>query len=466
MTDSKTKQVPYGAYHKTKIPAHDPEITESQPGSPMGELMRKIWQPVCLSEELTDVPKAIRILNEDLVAFRDRSGRVGVLQRHCSHRGTSLEYGIIQPNGIRCCYHGWVYDVDGTILEMPAEPKDSKIYDSVVHGSYPALERDGLVFAYMGDPAEKPDFPEFDGFHYPKGTKLVPFSNIYPCNWLQVYENIMDHIHTALLHTNMTVDSVDASTKGDLNLDGFEDFPIMDWEQTRNGNGMVFIANRRNPDQQSIWVRITEMSFPNLLQIGCLFPSARRERHSAVCLTRWHVPVDNENMIIFGFRHFNDEIDPDKAGLEEDCGYDRIDFLVGQTGGRSYEEGQRAPGDWEALGSQRPIAVHALENPGHSDMGVYLCRKLLRGLARGETPADTSRAISAGGKDTLHMYSQDSVLNVPMQSGTDDAELMKGYGRQILAIMQEADELPSDKRDAYVRSRLDDLDGGYRQAAE
>jgi hypothetical protein len=139
---------------------------------------------------------------------------------------------------------------------------------------------------------------------------------------------------------------------------------------------------------------------------------------------------------------------------------------VGQTGGRSYEEGQRAPGDWEALGSQRPIAVHALENPGHSDMGVYLCRKLLRGLARGETPADTSRAISAGGKDTLHMYSQDSVLNVPMQSGTDDAELMKGYGRQILAIMQEADELPSDKRDAYVRSRLDDLDGGYRQAAE
>lgn len=466
MAGGKKQDGPYGAYHKREFPAHDPEITESQAGSPMGEYMRKFWQPVCMSEELTDVPKAIRILNEDLVAFRDRSGRVGVLQRNCSHRGTSLEYGIIQPKGIRCCYHGWVYDVDGRILELPAEPKDSKIYDTVFQGAYPAVEKYGLVFAYMGDPAEKPDFPEYDSFHYPKDTKLVPFTNIYPCNWLQVYENIMDHIHTALLHTNMTVESVDAATAEGLNLDGFEDLPVMDWEQTRNGNGMVFIANRRNPDKQSIWVRITEMSFPNLLQIGCLFPSARSKRHSTVCMTRWHVPVDNENMIIFGLRHFNDEMDPDHDGREEDCGYDKVDFLVGQTGGRTYDEGQRAPGDWEALCSQRPIAVHALENPGRSDVGVYLCRKLLRQAVRGETPADTTRTISEGGKDTLHMYTQDTVLNIPTQSGMDDAELVKGYGRQILAIMHEADELPSDKRDAYVRSRLDDLDGGFRQAAE
>ena len=124
------KQMRYGAYHKTRVPDYDPELAETGPGTPMGEYLRKSWQPVCLSEELTDVPKAIRIMVEDLVAFRDRSGRIGVLQRHCSHRGTSLEYGIIQPKGIRCCYHGWVYDVDGTILEMPVEPKDSRIYDT------------------------------------------------------------------------------------------------------------------------------------------------------------------------------------------------------------------------------------------------------------------------------------------------------------------------------------------------
>ena len=184
-----------------------------------------------------------------------------------------------------------------------------------------------------------------------------------------------------------------------------------------------------------------------------------------MCLTRWHVPVDNTHMKMFGWRHFNDEVDPLGAGNKDDCGYDSIDFLDGQSE-RPYDEGQRAPSDWEALGSQRPIAVHALENPGQSDIGVYLCRKLLRSLVRGETPADTTRDISAGGKDTLSMYTQDSVLHVPPQPGKDDAELMKEYGRKVLAIMIEADELPSDKRDAHVRTRLDDLDGGLLQAAE
>ena len=466
MPSEQPVQMPYGAYHKTEFSAHDPELTEVQPGTPMGEYMRKFWHPVCLSEELTDVPKVIRVLGEDLVAFRDRSRRIGVLQRHCSHRGTSLEYGIIQPKGIRCCYHGWVYDIDGTILEMPAEPEESKFKKNVFHGAYPAFERSGLVFAYMGDPEQKPDFPEYDGFHYPKGTKLVPFSNIYPCNWLQAFENNMDHMHTAILHTNMTVESVDAAMANGLNLEGFNDMPVMDYEVTRNGHGCVFMANRRNPDQQTIWVRITEMTFPNLLQNGSLFPSARRERHSTMCMTRWHVPVDNNNLIMFGWRHFNDEVDPDDLGDENDCGYDRIDFLVGQTGNRTYEEGQRAPGDWEAISNQRRIAVHALENPGQCDIGVYMCRRLLRELVRGGTPADTSRAISTGGKDTLHMYTQDSVLNIPMRPSRDDAELLRSVGRQVLAIMMEADDLPSGQRDAHVRSRLDNLDGGYRQAAD
>ena len=97
-------------------------------------------------------PRRFGFSGEDLVAFRDRSGRVGVLQRHCSHRGASLEFGIIQPRGIRCCLHGWVYDIDGTILETPVEPKTSKIKETVCQGAYPAFERDGLVFAYMGAP--------------------------------------------------------------------------------------------------------------------------------------------------------------------------------------------------------------------------------------------------------------------------------------------------------------------------
>lgn len=450
---SRLREVPYGAYHKRQIPPEDAELTHTNPGTPMGEYMRRFWQPVCLSQELTKLPKAVRILGENLVAFRDRSGRVGVLQRHCSHRGASLEYGIIGERGIRCCYHGWLYDIDGTLLEAPAEPADSRLFKTVCQGAYPAFERDGLVFAYMGPPEDKPEFPIYDSYVLPKGTRLIPFSNIYPCNWLQVYENIMDHMHTALLHNNMTVEGVDASVAEGLSLTGFGDMPAMRWTPTRNGNGMVFIANRR-VGEHKVWVRITEMAFPNYLQIGSLVPSAASGRHSTTALTRWHVPVDDTHMIIFGWRHFNDEVDPDHVGCEADCGVDKIDFLDGQTGGRPYEEAQAAPGDWEALVSQRPIAIHALERPGTSDVGVYMCRKLLRRAVRGQTPADTSRPAG----DTLFMYAQDSVLSVSVPMGDNDA--LVHVGDQVLGVLMSADPLPSDQRDGHVRAGLDAIDGG------
>ena len=141
---------PYGGYHRRDVLPEDAELTHVGPGTPCGEYMRRFWWPVCLSEQVTELPHAIRILGEDLVAFRDRSNRVGVLHRHCSHRGTSLEYGIPSHRGIRCCYHDWLFDVDGRILETPGEPADSRLKDSFVHGAYPALEYHGLVFAYLG----------------------------------------------------------------------------------------------------------------------------------------------------------------------------------------------------------------------------------------------------------------------------------------------------------------------------
>ncbi len=451
---SETKNAPYSGYYKRDVPPEDPELTHAGPGMPMGEYMRRFWQPVCLSEELTDVPKAIRILGEDLVAFRDRSGHTGVLHRHCSHRGASLEFGIIAERGLRCCYHGWLYDVDGKLLETPAEPPESRLRETICHGAYRAFERDGLVFAYMGPPDQVPAFPVYDSYVIPSGTKLVPFSNVYPCNWLQVYENIMDHMHTAILHNNMTVEGVDSAMAAGVTLSGFGDMPVMQWEPTRGGNGMVFIAGRRLGDDK-IWIRITEMSFPNYLQIGSLMASAARERHSTTALTRWHVPVDDTHMIIFGWRHFNDEVDPDRVGRPEECGVDKIDFLEGQTGHRTYEIAQRAPGDWEALISQRPIAIHALEHPAKSDVGVYMCRKLLRAVVAGKVPPHPAPPAEM----SLPMYASDSVLNIPKDAGIDDRELVKRIGRQVFAIMQEANALSPGERDAHVRKRLNDLDG-------
>ena len=458
------KKMPFGAYYKREIPSPDMELTSTMPGTPMGEYMRRFWQPVCLSQELTELPKAIRIMGEDLVAFRDRRGRIGVLQRHCSHRGASLEFGIVSEQGIRCCYHGWLYDIDGTILDTPCEPPDSRRRESIRHGAYPGFERDGLVFAYMGPPESKPEFPIYDSYVLPWGTRLVPFSNIYPCNWLQVHENVMDHMHAAVLHNGMTVEGVDAAIAAGVTLKGFGDMPIMQWEPTRNGNAMVFIAGRRVSDDK-VWIRITEIEV-NFHQIGSLMPSAARERHSTVSFTRWNVPVDDRNMIIFGWRHFNDEVDPDHAGREEDCGVDRVDFLVGQTGNRTYEEGQRAPGDWEALVSQRPIAIHALEHPGTSDAGVYMCRRLLRNVIRGKTPADTTRTAAIAAGDSLPSYAQDSVLRLQRREGAADRDAILQLGKRVLDIMKETDALPSRERDAHVRRRIDSLDGGAERADE
>src|SRR5438876_46217 len=128
------------------------ELTRTGRGTPAGEYLRRFWQPVALSEEVGEVPLALHILGEKLVLFRDGGGRLGLLHRHCSHRGASLEFGIVSERGLRCAYHGWKYDVDGTILETPALPPDSKVKQKLCHGAYPTVEYAGLVFAYFGPP--------------------------------------------------------------------------------------------------------------------------------------------------------------------------------------------------------------------------------------------------------------------------------------------------------------------------
>ena len=122
----------YKGFERTAVLPEDPELTHTEPGTPMGDLMRRFWQPVCLSEELTDEPRAIRILGEDLVAFRDKSSQVGVLHRHCCHRGASLEFGIIRETGIRCCYHGFQYNVDGTLIGVPGDAYEGAERDTFI----------------------------------------------------------------------------------------------------------------------------------------------------------------------------------------------------------------------------------------------------------------------------------------------------------------------------------------------
>jgi tert-butyl alcohol monooxygenase / tert-amyl alcohol desaturase len=456
----------YGLRESQRLAPNDLELLQSGPNTALGEYMRRYWQPVCLSQELTDVPKAIKILHEELVAFRDRSGHVGVLHRKCAHRGASLEFGIVQKHGIRCCYHGWHYDVDGTLLEAPAELRDTRLKETVCQGAYPAFERDGIVFAYMGPPDKQPPFPVFDGYLLPEGNRLVPFYNVFDCNWLQVYENQIDHYHTALLHNNMTVEGVDKQIAEGATLQGgFGAMPIIDWYPVRSGHGMIFTAGRRLSDQQ-VWIRISEMGFPNWMQNAAIVAAAP-QRHSGPAMSRWQVPVDDEHSIAFGWRHFNDEVDPEHNGREEECGVDKIDFLIGQTRHRPYEHTQRVPGDYEAIVSQGPVAIHALEHPGRTDVGVYLCRSLLRDLLRGKTPTDPTLALAEkAGDSTLPRHTSDSRLNLSRHPDSEkDREIIRSAAKRLFEAMKDCEELSLAQRKPYVLNRLDEIEREFNPVA-
>lgn len=460
-----TPGLAYSGFHQRIVPSEDAEITHAGPETPLGEYMRRFWQPVCFSDQLKDLPHAIKIMGEKLVAFRDRRGRIAVMQRHCCHRGASLEYGIIQDCGIRCCYHGIQYDIDGTIIDIPGEPNAERIKTRMAQGAYPAFERDGLVFTYMGPPGHKPEFPEYDAFEKVGDTRLLPFSNVFPCNWLQVMDNIADQMHTYQLHNPAALYG-DHVPEG-LNISGvalsaaFFNLPIMDYIPVREGTGMVFIAGRR-VSEDLVWVRMNDLIVPNIGQHAYLFEdgSERRIWHR-VHMSRWYVPVDDQNSVIFGWRMFGKEIDPLQKGDEAHVGWDDMDFLDGQVGNRTYEEGQRLPGDWEAVKSQRPIAVHALENPLGGDRGVYLLRKLIRDAVRQKNPeADPARMHRRAAEGRAYpTYTNNTILRVPeCKSKAEDERMILNLGRTIVDILSEADSMEGRKRDEFVKARLEGLE--------
>ena len=442
---------PYSGYYLRDVPDHDPEITHTGPGTAMGEYMRRHWQPVCLTQQLTDLPLALKVLHEDLVVFRDRSGEIGVLHKHCSHRGTSLEYGIVSDHGIRCCYHGWLFGVDGRVIETPGEPPDSRLKENVVHGAYPVKECDGLIFAYMGPPDEIPEFPTRETFDRDDIEK-IPFLVNHSNNWLQTYENMMDPVHSVFLHSRMTGLQLSKS---------FGEIPHMEYEETHNGGGLVYISKRRLPNDK-IWVRHVHFRFPNEAHFGTLFDISDKDLFfQRVYVTRWIVPHDDESCTFFGWRFIHDDL---PGGDRARIGINSIDF-DGQAEGPDYESKQRTPGDWEAQAGQRPIAVHALEHRASTDAGVTLLRQLLRQAVRHETPSawPTESAIGARARrvdrvNSRFTYAQDSVLTVPkLPDKTEDWSLLGETGRRVTEILYEADRLDDEDRDTFVKAKFREL---------
>jgi len=183
--------------------------------APMGQIARRHWLPACLIEEVAEpdgAPVAVRLLGEDLVAFRDTDGRVGLLDRHCAHRRASLVFGRNEECGLRCLYHGWKVDVDGKILEMPSEPAGTPMKDKAKHKAYPAQEWGGVVWTYMGPRDTQPEFqppPWAPGAE----SKVSIAKIVIPCNWAQILEGAIDSAHSSSLHSSDMVPARVTSAK-------------------------------------------------------------------------------------------------------------------------------------------------------------------------------------------------------------------------------------------------------------
>jgi nitrite reductase/ring-hydroxylating ferredoxin subunit len=402
----------YSAYHHRGLPPEDTELTQVGPGTPCGEYLRRFWHPIITSEEVQDLPRRLRIMGEDLVVFRDKSGAIGLLELYCPHRGTSLEFGLVCDNGLRCCYHGWRFGVDGKILETPGEPPDSTLKERLYHGAYPVLEYNGLVFAYMGPPDKRPDFPVFDTYDLP-GYELVAMPGyVWPCNWLQVKENSMDPAHLAFLHTlpGSAGFTVDLAALGE-------------WDYVETSAGMVYIDTRRQGDR--VWVRVADFIPPNIHQFPPnADPMAQRASVNRPTATRWAVPIDDTHTMQIGFNRA-----PKGRGARRGAGF-------GQDGDRPYEERQRVPGDYDAQVSiHGGTARHSLEHLASTDRGITMLRNMIRrGLRAVQNGADPMSPSRQGGA-VIPTYSQDRVvLGIPpAPTPEEDSRLLREVGRKVVA---------------------------------
>lgn len=361
---------------------HDPLLTEVGRDTPMGELLRRYWHPFALSAEIEADTLKVRLLGENLIAFRDGQGDVGLLHERCCHRGTSLYFARVEERGLRCCYHGWLFAPDGYCLEMPCEPAGSSRHSMVRQPWYPVREYRGLVFAYLGPYDRLPAFPIYDSIERDarkpgqivlastglgSGGHVVMLeaglrtgSPVMPANWLQIFENVMDPYHVYILHMNMSgaqFASVMAQT------------PEIEWGDTPLG---MRAYQDRKLDGGRLFRRITEAFVPNVRLVPTPAVGEKGHGFEPGGLLSWVVPNDDTHTTFFSLGAFP---------LKEDGALYPV--RRAQFDGRGWEdlseaEHRRMPGDFEAQVGQGSISVHAEEHLVLSDRGIIMLRRKWR----------------------------------------------------------------------------------------
>jgi phthalate 4,5-dioxygenase len=266
-------------------------LTQTGPGTPMGQLFRRYWIPALLSEELPEpdcAPVRLKLLSERLIAFRDTQGRVGLLDEFCRHRRASLWFGRNEEGGLRCSYHGWKYDVAGQCVDVPSEPPE--FCRGVKLKSYPAVERGGAVWAYMGPPEHRPPFPEFEWTLVPETHRYV-CKRLQECNYLQAMEGGIDSSHVSSLHSGeMDSDALHKGTQGAA----YQAAARPKFEVLESAGGLV-IGARRNAEAGRYYWRVSQWIMPWYTMIP---PYGEHALHGHA----W-VPIDDERCWAWSMSH-------------------------------------------------------------------------------------------------------------------------------------------------------------------
>lgn len=381
-------------------------LTQTGAETPGGQLLRRYWQPVALSEELTSggAPLRVKILGEDLVLFRDDQERAGLLGIHCSHRGTNLSYGRVENGGLRCLYHGWLYDIAGRCLEQPGEPGGGEHRDAIRHPAYPCQEAKGVIFAYLG-PGEPPLLPNYQFLNAPPDHLYV--NKIYhDCNYLQANEGNIDPVHLSFLHRFLEnredrYRGVRGAEESHYNLVARNIAPILDVEVTDFG---VRIYTVRRLEGGKAYLRVSYFILPNL----SAFPGQTGGEGYSV---NWHVPVDDDHHWKYTFVYSTgapldkNVVNRERSDLTSDYRLVRNEanrFMQDRDSMKTKTYAGMGTGfqahDAFATASQGAIQDRAEEHLVSSDKAIVAARKLLekaiRDVQEGREPPHVVRESS------------------------------------------------------------------------
>ncbi|MCH7481838.1 MAG: aromatic ring-hydroxylating dioxygenase subunit alpha [Chloroflexi bacterium] len=345
-------------------------LTSVGPGTPMGELMRRYWHPIAAATELDERPtKEVRLLGEDLVLYKDRSGTIGLIERTCAHRRVNLAYGIPEEHGLRCMYHGWLYDETGQCIEQPFEETvhpDGRFKEKVRLAGYSVEVLGGLIFAYMG-PQPVPLLPRFEPFMWENGWADIALADL-PCNWLQCMENSLDPVHLEWLHGYWGVWQRQEKARAQGSDAGV--FPTIPQPHKRIGFDVFDygIIKRRitgdTDESHNDWRVGHPIMFPATLFVGS----------ATNCSLQFRTPVDDTHTLHITWYFFRaapghteppqDVIPHWNVPLHEPDGRLIADLVNHQ--------------DFVAWITQGPNADRSREKLGESDKGIILYRKVLK----------------------------------------------------------------------------------------